>query len=62
MGKKLDIAQQENLCELVCQFPVIFYKSHKGYKEKHVEVNVWNEIANSLDFISDVMYYILATI
>ena len=38
-------------------FPVIFDDSHKGYKEK----DAWKEIANSLDFIPDGMYYILET-
>ena len=37
MENKLSIVQEENLCELVCQYPVIFDKSHKCYKEKHVE-------------------------
>ena len=59
MENKLDIFQEENLCELVHQCPVIF---DKGYKEKDAEVNAWNEIANSLDLIPDGIYYILATI
>ena len=59
MENKLDIFQEENLCELVHQFPVIF---DKWYKEKDPEVNAWNEIANSLDLIPDGIYYILATI
>ena len=62
MVSKLDIVQEENLCELVRQFPVIFDKSHKGYKEKDAEVKAWNEIANSLDSILDGMYYILVII
>ena len=62
MENKLHIVQEENLCELVRQFPVIFYKFQKGYKEKDAEVNTQNEIANFLDFIPDGMYYILATI
>ena len=62
MVNKLDIVQEENLCELVRQFPVIFDKSHKGYKEKDAEVKAWNEIANSLDSILDGMYYILVII
>ena len=40
---------------------VIFDKSLKGYKEKDAEANAWDKIANSLDFIPDGMYYILAT-
>ena len=61
MENNLDRVREVNLCELVRQFPVNFHKS-QGYKEKDAEVNPWNEIANSLDFISDGMYYILATI
>ena len=61
MENKLDIVQEKNLYQLVCQFPVIFDKSHKGQKEKDTEVNAWYEIANSLDFIPDGMYYIFAT-
>ena len=62
LENKLDIIQEENFCETVRQFPVIFDKSRKGYKEKDAEVNAWNKIANYLDFILDGMYYILATI
>ena len=62
MENKLDIVQEENLCELVRQVPVIFDKFRKGYKEKDAEPNAWNEIANFLDFVPDGMYYILATI
>ena len=40
----------------------LLYKSNKGYKEIDAEVNAWNEIANSLDYIANGMYYILATI
>ena len=62
MENKLDIVQEQNLHDLVRQFPVIFDTSYKGYKEKDPEVNAWNEISNSLDFIPDGRYYILATI
>ena len=37
---------------LVCQYPVIFDKSHKGYEEKDVEENAWQEIASAFDFLS----------
>ena len=40
----------------------LLYKSNKAYKEIDPEVNAWNEISNSLDYITDGMYYILATI
>ena len=62
MENKLDIVQEENLCELIRHFPVILGKSHKGCREKDAEINAWNKIANSLDFIADSMYYILRTI
>ena len=52
MENKLSKVQEENLCELVRQYPVIFDKSHKGYKEKEVEENAWQEIASALDFLS----------
>ena len=39
MENKLSTEQEENLCELVRQYPVIFDKCHKGYKEKDVEEN-----------------------
>ena len=39
MENELSIVQEENLFELVRQYPVIFDKSHKGYKEKDVKEN-----------------------
>ena len=59
---KLDIVQEKFFCKLVRQLPVIFDKSHRGYKEKDTEVNAWIEIVNFLDFISNGIYYILATV
>ena len=40
MENKLTITQEENFCKLVCQYPVIFGKSHRGFKVKDVEENV----------------------
>ena len=37
MENKLSIVQEETLCEKVCQYPIIFGTSRKGYKEKEVE-------------------------
>ena len=53
MENKLSIVQEENLCELVCQYPIVFDKSHKGYKEKNAEENAWEEITSALDFFID---------
>ena len=52
MENKLIIVQEENHWELVRQYPVIFDKSHKGYKEKDAEENARQEIASALDFLS----------
>ena len=52
MENKFSIVQEENLCKLVRQYPVIFDKSHKGYKEKEAEEHAWQEIASALDYLS----------
>ena len=46
MENKLSIVQEENLCELVRQYPVIFDNSHKGYKEKDVEENAFYRLVS----------------
>ena len=46
------MVQGENLCELVRQYPFVFDKSHKSYKEKVVEENAWQEIISAFDFLS----------
>ena len=51
MKNKLSIVQEENLCKLVRQYPVVFDKSQKGYKEKDVEENAWQEVAFALNFL-----------
>ena len=51
MENKLSMVQEENLCQLVWQYPVIFDKSHKGCKEGHVKENAWEEIVSALDFL-----------
>ena len=38
VGNKQGRVQEENFCELVSQFLVVFDKFHKGYKEKEAEV------------------------
>ena len=52
MENKLTIVREENLCELVRQYPVIFDKSRKDYKEKDVKESAWQEIPSALDFLS----------
>ena len=54
---KLSLIQEENLCEVIPNYPVIFDKSCKGCKERDTVTHKWEEIANSLEFIRDGTYY-----
>ena len=51
--KILNLKKEELLCEKLREFPVLFDKSHKGYKEKVAVENTWNEDAYGLDFIEN---------
>lgn len=51
--KILNLKKEELLCEKLREFPVLFDKSHKGYKEKVAVENAWNEVADGLDFIEN---------
>ena len=53
----LVLLQEENLCETIRKYPVIFNKSCNRYKESDAVANAWEEIANSLEFIRDGMHY-----
>ena len=37
----LDISREEELSETVRSFPVLYDKSHKGFKEKDAVKNAW---------------------
>ena len=39
----LTFVQEEELCELVHNFPILYDKSHKGYKERDAVANAWEE-------------------
>ena len=39
----LMLVQEEELCELVHNFPILYDKSHKGYKERDAVANAWGE-------------------
>lgn len=52
-SKSLNLRQEEMLCEKVREYPVLYDKSHKGYKEKVAVENGWNEVAASLEFIEN---------
>ena len=57
VDSKLSLIQKNNLCEIIHNLPVTFEKLCKGYKERDAVTNVWEEIADSLVFIHDGMYY-----
>ena len=53
MENKLSIVQEKLLrISPSIQYPLIFDKSHKGYRAKDVEENAWQEIASAIDFLS----------
>ena len=49
----LSLQEEEILSEKVKQFPVLYDKTVKGYKEKDVVKNAWNKVAESLDFVEN---------
>ena len=51
--KSLSLLEEEKLSETVRNFPVLYDKSHTGYKERDAVKNAWTEVANSLEFIED---------
>ena len=50
---KISSEEEEFLAEKVKQFPCIFDKCDKGYKEKDCVSNAWNSVADSLEFIEN---------
>ena len=52
-SKVLSLVDEEKLSETVRNFPVLYDKSKKGYKERDAVQNAWTEVARSLDFIEN---------
>ena len=52
-SKGLSLVEEEKLSETVRNFPVLYDKSKKGYKERDAVKNAWTEVARSLDFIEN---------
>ena len=46
----LTIKEEEILGEKVKEYPALYDKTAKGYKEKDVVENAWRKVAESLDF------------
>ena len=45
-----EIFRKEQLLETVRSFPVLYDKSHKGFKEKEAK-NAWDGVVTALEFI-----------
>ena len=37
----------EKLCEVVRDYPILYDKSQKGYKERDAVENAWNEVSSN---------------
>ena len=51
------ISREEELLKTVRSFPVLYNKSHKGFKEKGTVKNVWHGVVTALEFIPTGNYF-----
>ena len=51
--KNLSLFDEENLTELVRNYPILYVKSHQAYKERDAVRNAWQDVAMALEFTSD---------
>ena len=49
MMTALTLQEEEILCEKRKQYPVLFDKQLKGYREKDVVTNAWNAVAKEIE-------------
>ena len=54
---RINLIQEDNLCEIIHNLPFFFVKAYKGYKERDAVTNAWEEITKSLAFTRDGTYY-----
>lgn len=47
-SQKLSCVEEENLINLVKQYPALYNCKLKGYKDQTLKNNIWKTIANSL--------------
>ena len=52
-----EISREEELSETVRSFPVLYDKSHKGFKEKDAVKNAWDGVVTALKFIPSCNYF-----
>ena len=48
--RKLSLEQEEVLASRIKEYPCLFDKTDKGYKEKDCVANAWKEVADSMEF------------
>ena len=53
----LQISREDELLETVRSFPVLYDKSHEGFKEKDAVKNAWDGVAEALEFIQTGNYF-----
>ena len=49
----LTLQEEKILCEKVKQYPVLYDKQRKGYREKDVVSNTWKALAIDVEFIEN---------
>lgn len=56
--KTFSLKQEEELCEVVRNFPVIYDKSMKGYKDNIAVDNAWIEVATQVSFLENGKHFV----
>lgn len=51
--KSLSLKEEELLAEKVRDYPILYNKACKGYKEKVAVENAWREVSDGLEFIEN---------
>lgn len=49
--KHFSLLEEEKLTEKIKDYPILYDKSQKGYKERDAVNNAWRDVADGLDFI-----------
>ena len=58
--KSLNLKEEELLCEKIRDHPILYDKSHKGYKEKVAIENAWKEVSEQLEFVENGTAFIIS--
>ena len=52
----LSLNEDKLLAECVSQYPCLYNKACKEYKERDVVINAWREVVTELEFLEDGMF------